>query len=65
MVSDCPSLTLVMPEVSSCYKEVLPTHCCQGLSHKGSSNRVVLAVKIAYNVKHSEMTVCVALWKLN
>lgn len=65
MVSDCPSLTLVMTEVSSCYKEVLPTHCCQVLAQKGSSNRVVLALKIAYNVKHSEMAVCVALCKLN
>lgn len=54
-----------MTEVSSCYKDVLPTHCCQMLAHKGSSNRAVLALNIVYNVKHSEMAVCVALCKLN
>lgn len=54
-----PSLSLVMPEVSSFYKSVLPSHSHQGLAQWGTFDCFfcVILYCLPCHVKHLEVTV--------
>lgn len=52
-----PLPTSVLLKVSSCYKKVLPSCCCQLFAHWVSGGSFSLLRSLAYNINQLETTV--------